>query len=455
MLRACLVVLCASVATARSGLQLVAAPAQLDRAALASQVRAEFQHAWSSYTRLASGHDELNPLSRTPHDWYPPHVVYMTPVDALDTMRLMGLSTEADAASQLIATRLSFDIDAPVQVFEITIRLLGALLTEYQTTGNARFLALATDLGTRLLPAFKSPTGMPYRFVNLKTGATSDPVSNPAEVGTLMLEFGTLAKLAQQPVFYDTAKRAVVELYNRRSKATDLVGENINIETGTWTSPTSHVGGGIDSYYEYLVKSERLFGDADFGRMARIEVAAMNRYVADDGSAGLWYGEVNMNSGVRTATTYGALQAFLPTVFVLNGDLERARRLQDSNFAMWTRFGIEPEELDYKTMRALSEGYQLRPEIIESAYYLFHATRDPQYLEMGRTFFGDIVKYCRVDDGYTTLTSVVTKQKGDRMHSFLLAETFKYLYLLFAPESTLDFNKTTFNTEAHPLRRTW
>ncbi len=427
----------------------------IDRAALAARVRAEFVHAWTSYTRLASGHDELNPVSRTPHDWYPPLVVYMTPVDSLDTMLLMGLTDEANATKSLLLEKLSFDADVSVQVFEVNIRLLGGLLSAYQMTGEKKFLTLAEDLGTRLLPAFDSPTGMPYRYVNLKTGKTSDPVSNPAEIGTLLLEFGTLAKLTGKDVFYDRPKRAIVELYDRRSRTTGLLGESINVETGEWTSRSSHIGGGIDSYYEYLLKCERLFGDADCGRMGREGIATVNKYLADDGPAGLWYGEADMNTGQRTRTVYGALQAFLPTVFALQGDLDRARRLQDSGFRMWMLNGIEPEELDYRTMQVVRAGYQLRPEIAESAYYLYHYTKDEQYLAMGQTFLDSLVKYCRTDDGYTVLQDVVTKEKGDRMHSFLLAETLKYLYLLFAPDDTLDFSAVTFNTEAHPLRRTW
>ena len=65
------------------------------------------------------------------------------------------------------------------------------------------------------------------------------------------------------------------------------------------------------------------------------------------------------------------------------------------------------------------------------------------------------MRYCRTDDGYTILTSVVTKEKGDLMPSYLLAETFKYLYLLFAPDEVLDPGQVVFNTEAHPLRKTW
>jgi len=50
---------------------------------------------------------------------------------------------------------------------------------------------------------------------------------------------------------------------------------------------------------------------------------------------------------------------------------------------------------------------------------------------------------------------VQAKTKKDSMESYFLAETLKYLYLLFAPRETLDLNKVVFNTEAHPLKRTW
>jgi mannosidase alpha-like ER degradation enhancer 2 len=92
---------------------------------------------------------------------------------------------------------------------------------------------------------------------------------------------------------------------------------------------------------------------------------------------------------------------------------------------------------------------------MESAYYLYRSTKDPRYLEMGRRFFEDLVARCRTNDGYTTLKSVVTGEKGDLMPSYFLAETLKYLYLLFAPDTTLDLDRVVFNTEAHPLRRTW
>jgi glycosyl hydrolase family 47 len=447
-----------------------AAAQRPNKTKLAAEVKAEFIHAWNGYKEYAWGHDDLKPLSKSHHDWYSQPLL-MTPVDSLDTMIIMGFKDEANATREYIVQNLSFDKDISVQNFEITIRLLGALLTNYQLTGDKRLLVLAEDLGTRLLPVFESPTGMPYRYVNLRTRAVRDPVSNPAETGTLLIEFGSLSKLTGKPVFYDKAKRALVETYKRRSSI-GLVGEWINVETGQWTNPDSHISGAIDSYYEYLLKCSRLFGDDDCKNMWVDSNRAIQKYLAHTQlidislpdeqhgtvsrrGAALWYGHADMNTGVRTKTTYGALDSFFPAVLALSGDLEKAKQLQESSFKMWNVYGIEPEEYDYKERRVISGGYPLRPEIVESTYYLYHYTKDPKYLRMGEKLWRDFVKYCRTDEGYAALKSVVTKEKSDSMQSFLFAETFKYFYLLFAPPKTLNFNEVTFNTEAHPIRRTW
>jgi mannosidase alpha-like ER degradation enhancer 2 len=430
--------------------------AQMGRAGrqrMLDEVRSEFLHAWRGYKKYAWGHDDLRPLGKTAHDWYR-QSLYMTPVDALDTMILMGLEDEAAQTKAFIISNLSFDKDIYVKNFEVTIRLLGGLLSSYQLTGDKRLLALAEDLGTRLLPVFDSPTGLPYRYVNLKTGKVRGAETNPAEAGTLLVEFGTLGKLTGKPVFYNKAKRALVELYNRRSSI-GLVGQRINVETGKWTNTDSHISAEIDSYYEYLLKCWRLFNDRDCKRMWLESVAAINKYLADEVGKELWYGHAGMLTGQRTATTFGALDAFFPAVLALSGDTNRAGRLQASSFKMWTKHGVEPEEINYKTMEVTDAGYPLRPEIIESAYYLHHFTRDPQYLQMGKVFFDDFVKYCKTDEGYAALKSVVTKEKSDSMESFLFAETFKYFYLLFASPQTLRFERVVFNTEAHPIRKTW
>ncbi len=420
---------------------------------MATRVRQEFLFAWNGYKTYAWGHDELRPISRTSKDWYGPSLL-MTPVDALDTMTLMGLTDEAGKTRDYIARNLNFNQDIYVKNFEITIRLLGGLLSNYQLSGDQRLLALAQDLGNRLLPVFNSPTGMPYVLVNLKTGATKGAISNPAEIGALLLEFGTLSKLTGNPVYYDKAKRAVVAIFDRRSPI-GLVGTSINVETGKWIDTTSHISGMIDSYYEYLLKASILFDDADCARMWKESIAAVNKYLADDVRGELWYGQVDMNTGKRVSTHYGALDAFFPAVLALSGDLDRAKRLQDSSFKMWNIAGIEPEEIDYSTMKITDPAYPLRPEIIESTYYLYFFTGDMRYLDMGQTYFDALHKYCRTADAYAALSNVEAKEKANAMESFFFAETLKYLYLLYAPRNTLDLKTSVFNTEAHPLKKTW
>lgn len=426
-------------------------PASILKTVHAGMVKQEFLHAWNGYKKYAWGHDTLKPLSKGYHDWYGESLL-MTPVDALSTMMLMGLDTEYAEAKELIFEKLSFDKDIEVQLFEITIRSLGALLSAYQTDGDKRFLDLAVDLADRLLPAFNSPTGMPYRYVHLQTGATRDNLNNPAEIGTLLLEFGTLSRLTGNPGYYQKPKRAVVTMFEKRSQF-DLVGTVIDVESGEWISTESHLSGRIDSYYEYLFKSWLMFGDKDMKSMWNTSIAAINTHLADETEKELWYRWVDMYTKEQLHTWFGALDAFFPAVLALSGDLPRAARLQSSCYKMWMLHGIEPEMIDYKTRQVVSNYYLLRPENIESVYYLYYYTGNTRYLEMGREYFESIVQFCKTETGYTHLKDIVTKEQADEMESFFLAETLKYFYLLFAPRETLNLDRVVLNTEAHPLKR--
>jgi len=420
---------------------------------MAEAVKSAFLHAWNGYLRHARGMDALLPLSQAGRNWYDVSLV-MTPLDAYDTMLLMGLEEEASEAKTLILEGLSFDHDFPVQIFEVTIRILGGLLTAYQMDGDPHFLELATDLGDRMLPAFESATGMPYVRVNLRTGEKEWQVNNPAEIGTLMLEFGALSRLTGNPAYYDAAKRGVEAVFSRRSEL-GLVGTTIDVETGAWQNTSSHLSGMIDSYYEYLLKAWLLFEDTDFRDMWEASIDPVNEFLADEVNGSLWYGRSEMATGERTGTHFGALDAFWPGVLALGGDLDRGSRLLESVYLMWTEFDVEPEQMDYTTMEVVSGGYPLRPEALESAYILYTLTGNENYKAMGWDIFQRIVRWCRTPEGFAHLQNVETKEQADAMESFFLAETLKYAYLLFAPDGTLDFDEVVFNTEAHPLRRSW
>src|SRR6187431_1323356 len=91
---------------------------EINKPRIALEVKQEFLHAWNGYKKYAWGHDDLKPLSKSYHDWYAEPLL-MTPVDALDTMIIMGLKDEADKTREHIARNLSFDKNIDVQNFEI------------------------------------------------------------------------------------------------------------------------------------------------------------------------------------------------------------------------------------------------------------------------------------------------------------------------------------------------
>ncbi|MEM6965631.1 MAG: glycoside hydrolase family 47 protein [Bacteroidota bacterium] len=425
-----------------------------EKQAMADQVKAEFVHAWNGYKKYAWGMDGLKPLTKQGSNWYE-HSLLMTPIDAYDTMLLMDLEDEAKECKKLILEKLTFDYDMEVQVFEIVIRILGGLIAAYQMDGDPKFLELAKDLGDRLLPAFETPTKMPYRMVNLATGATSDHLNNPAEIGTLQLEFAMLSKLTGDDKYRAKADQAMQVLYDKRSPETNLVGTVIDVDKGTWNNTDSHISGMIDSYYEYLLKMAILFEDDDYRKKYDESIKGVNKYLLDKTESGWWYSHVNMDTGERIRTQFGALDAFMPAMLALGGDLETAKQVQASCYKFWKENKIEPEQYDYAKGEVLSGAYYLRPENIESAAYLFHHTGDKKYFEMGKTMFESIVKYCKTEDAYAELEDIRTMEKKDDMQSFFLAETMKYAFLLASDQKKLDFKNTIFNTEAHPMQKTW
>lgn len=416
----------------------------------AQRVKEEFLFAWKGYKEHAWESDYLRPISKTGDLWYN-EPLHLSHVEAMMTMKMMGLDAEFTESDQFLKANLNFDKDMFVSHFEIVIRMLGGLTALYQQTGDPFYLDMATDLADRMLPIFDSPTGMPYTEVNLRTGQTRGSISNPAQIGSLILEYGTLAKLTGRDEFYQKPKRALTELFNRRSEI-GLVGFQINVETGEWIRTESHIGAGIDSYYEYLYKCWALFGDEDCKAMWDVSNTAIHTYLVDTTNTGYWYGHSDMNTGERIKTWYGALDAFFGGVLLLSGDLERAKAIQESGFYSWNVNGMMPEQFDYMSEKAARPAWYKNPELIESAYYLYHKTKDERYREMGRIIFNDIMRYSKKGVGFVDVMNVETLETSDRMETYFLAETLKYLYLLFLDEDPIDHNSMVFNTEAHPLK---
>lgn len=420
------------------------------KADLCEKVKAAAQHAWKGYKQYAWGSDDLKPLTKTAKNWYNSSML-MTPVDAFDTFIMLGLTEEAKEARELILTQLNFNNENNVQVFEVTIRILAGLITAYEMDGDPKFLALAKELGDKMMPVFATPTGMPYRYVNFKTGRISDSVNNPAEIGSLMLEFGKLSQLTGDTKYYNAAKKAIMAVYKRRSKI-NLVGEKINVRTGKWVSKETHISGYIDSYYEYLYKSWVLFGDKDFKNAFDVHQAAIKKYLIDKTEYGWFLRHANMNTGKQTNTTYGALDAFYAGLCAYSGDVETAKEIQKANMHMWVHFGMEPEEFNYKTDSVTAPYYLLRPENIESCFYLSRATDHYEYLWMTKVMIENILEHCKTPEAFAAIKNIKTMEQYNSMESFFFAETLKYAWLVFAPNTAFDFSKMVFNTEAHPFK---
>ena len=119
------------------------------------------------------------------------------------------------------------------------------------------------------------------------------------------------------------------------------------------------------------------------------------------------------------------------------GDLENAVISHQVFFSIWSKFNALPERFDFQNKIANIGHYPLRPELIESTYFLYQATKNHSYLEVGERILNDLDRQARTSCGFGSLRSVGSNLLDDRMESFFLSETLKYLYLLFDTGTSL------------------
>jgi hypothetical protein len=347
---------------------------------LAIRVRHDTKRSWDAYRNYAWGKDVLLPLSKTGKNWYD-QSLHISPIDAFSTLVVTGLTGDAGRVVEYVADSVHFDMDFDAKVFEVNIRILGGLLSMYQLSGDERILDKAIDFGDRLMPAFRSATGIPYYWVNLRTGQVKGNRVNVAEAGTYLLEMGMLSYFTGDAAYYRAAKRATTAIFERRS-AIGLVGGVIDVETGEWIDPASHICAGTDSYYEYLCKGWLLFGDPDLKAMWDESIAAVLEYLPEEKDGRTWYGRVDMHTGERVSSVVTLWDAFMPALLAVSGHLEEAASLQQTWDWLWNRNGLEPMVYDYAADSILNPGYDLNPEIIESAWTLWELTGEQKYMEM-------------------------------------------------------------------------
>lgn len=435
-----------------------------------------FKHAYGSYMKHAYPADELMPLScKGRYRGSEPSRgdvddslgnFTLTLVDTLDTLAILGDIPEFELAVRNVIRDTKFDADVVVSVFETNIRVLGGLLGSHVIATYLKrkklamewyadeLLNMAKDIGTRLLPAFNTTTGIPYPRVNLKRGI--DPTLHMKQrdtctacAGTMILEFAALSRLTGDPVFEEKAHKAMDYLWNQRHRSSDLMGTVINVQNGDWIRRESGVGAGIDSYYEYVLKAYILLGDDTYLDRFNKHYDAIMKYV----SQGPLFVDVHMHRPHTTSRHFmDALLAFWPGLQVLKGDIQPAIELHEMLYQVMQRHKFLPEAFT-SDFRVHWGQHPLRPEFVESTYFLYKATGDPYYLEVGKVVIDNLETHARVPCGFAALKDVTKGTHEDQLDSFVLAETFKYLFLLYAEKSdlVLDVDDYIFTTEAHLL----
>ena len=423
----------------------------IELASLADDVREETLRTWKAYERLAWGHDNLLPLSKKPKDWYE-EPLYISLIDAYSTLHVMGLEEEKKRVEDFVATNVSFDKDMYIKTFELNIRVLGGLLSMYEISKNPVFLEKAEDFGRRLIKAFDSPTGLPYYYVNLKTGETKGEIINLAEAGSYVFELGILSYYTQDPTYYQTGKNASKAIHAKRSPI-GLYGRDINVETGEWTNTNSMVGAYADSHFEYLYKGYLLFNDPELKKMWDESIVPIQEHVPTSKRDMLWYAKVDMDTGEDTEATITLWDAYFPALLCLSDDVSRAEKAFKAWDYLWKKNAAVPRVYDFETDSIVDPYYQLNPEVIESAYYLDHYTEKETYLNSIKTYYSDLKAHCRTDIAYASLENVKTKKQADELPTFFFAETMKYFYLAFEGNPKINLDDYVFSTEAHPFRK--
>lgn len=435
-----------------------------------------------------------------------------------------------------------FDLDSKVQVFETVIRGLGGLLSahlfavgELPIAGydarpvvesdhgdplelapiqwpngfayDGQLLRLAFDLGQRLLLAFYTDTGIPYPRVNLRHGipfyinsplhrqAGDDKHPEAEEItetcsagaGSLTLEFTVLSRLSGDLRFEQAAKRAFWAVWGRRSEI-GLIGNGIDAERGQWIGPHAGIGAGMDSFFEYALKSHILLSGHEMPNISSQRQssthwldpntihpplptelhssdafldawheahASVKQYLYTDRDHFPYYSNNHRATGQPYTMWIDSLGAFYPGLLSLAGEMDEAIEANLVYTALWTRYAALPERWSVRD-GSVDSGlgwWPGRPEFIESTYYIYRATKDPWYLYVGEMVLEDIKRRCYAPCGWAGLQDVRTGEKSDRMESFFLGETTKYMYLLFDTDHALNKLDAAFvfTTEGHPL----
>ncbi|KAG5985768.1 hypothetical protein E4U54_005805, partial [Claviceps lovelessii] len=431
------------------------------------QVRDVFVADWQNYRTYAWGRDALNPLSATAKDQFSGWAA--TLVDSLDTLWIMGLREEFDEAVAAVGA-IDFGVatHSSVNIFETNIRYLGGLLAAYDLSSSPVLLAKAVELGNLIYAGFNTPKQMPVDFIDLDdarlgTGLKVESSVVAASPGTLSLEMTRLSQVTGDPKYYDAAAR-VMRVFHEQQGKTKIPGlwpvqvsmRNLDVSSRREFS----LGGGADSLYEYLPKMHALLGGQEpmYETMTKSFMKAATahllfRPMVPGEEDILIAGNVDVGYDGKTPLDPESshLACFIGGTMALGGrllgqsdDVEIGAKLAQGCAYAYASFpsGVMPETYNmvaceprlasecawnetkwveerkkrYEWKPHLPRGfttakdprYLLRPEAIESIFYLYRITGKQEYQETAWNMFQAVEKASRAKFGHAAVRDVTT-----------------------------------------------
>ncbi|KAK6461774.1 alpha-mannosidase [Scheffersomyces coipomensis] len=471
-----------------------------------------FEHAWDSYIEYGFPADEVRPITCEPYGPDYNNVedtvrndalgnVSSTVLDNLDSLVIFEEWDQLEAMLEYLKHKQDlFEQDTIVQIFELSIRSLGGLLSahllltditnkkyapekftklkEISDKYDGFLLELAYDLGLRLIPAYKTSSRVPVPRINLAKGVLHVPAHLQRDACTSgattpVLEFTLLSRLTGDPQFEHFSQMTFWKLWSSKSKL-NFLPMTIDPIENQWKDAITGIGASIDSFYEYAAKASIIFNDDYMWSVFKTSYKALLTHSAHGGGpneGSMIFRNVGIHDGVIYGDWIDSLGAFWTGVQVLTGQLKDAVKTHMVYLKIWDYFESIPERWifahytkqdkpaeDFSNIIAL-EWYPLRPEFIESTYYLYRATKDPMYLQIGERILNVFKTRFKAKCGFSGLQDVRTGQRQNRMETFVMGETLKYLYLLFDVNDDIFLHNNylmgsknwVFSTEAHPL----
>lgn len=417
-------------------------------------IKKAFTKSWDAYKAHAWGQDELMPLSGKGKQSLSGWSAQL--VDALDTLWIMDLKEDFHKAVEetaLIDWARTGDLF--LNTFEVIIRHLGGLISAYDLSGEPALLSKAVELGDMLYAAYDTPNRLPTHwlyFDKAKIGKQlADEKMSGAAGCSASLEFTRLSQITGDPKYYDATERVKQFLY-RKQDQTRLPGmwpKIINYRDETMHSSAFSIGAGADSLYEYLPKMHALLGglDPQYVEMTVKALETVKNYLLyrpmtpKDENILMAGNAMSSNNEVKITFEMQHLTCFTGGMYALAGKLlekedyvDLGKRLTAGCVFAYDSFdtNIMPETCEFNACDTLDgpctynedivgsrkaglpDGfvkvsdtrYLLRPEAIESVFYMWRITGDQTWRDAAWRMWEGIVKETETPLAFAAISDV-------------------------------------------------